>query len=518
MWFNSFPQRSVHDIQDAYDYVIIGNSSEARLVGGGTAGCVLASRLSEDPSVSVLVLERGGLKDGWISRIPLLSSHFASDGSRTRLWNTVPQKHVDGRVFEFAGGNSMGGASRVNAMLYTRGLPAEYNSWSLAGRKGWSYDEIQQYFIKSETDLDQDPNNADDYHGVSGPWRNRTHKESYWAHTAPIIRASESLGVPYVEDLNSPLHPPHGCAKMHFNIDGRGYRSSTLTAFLPRPLVNERKAHLHICTNSIVLRIEIKEDANDIRRAEGVYVQSLNGRSPTRLSHSFSAAFDAEVRDIPALVGRILITWCPRPIPSATARFSSQVASAPWTIIRELYLYILFGLGLLLAPVLEVSIFVQSRLFDSDFRLVAAHKDDKDASLPMNLPDIEVMPRRGRSRQVQGVGGLGCLAITLRPSSTGTIKLASSDPRAAPIIDPNYFSTEHDWVVMRQAIRFTLRLKAAIAAQGTQSEYIVPASADDADIDAFADGAPFGGVVDDTLRVHGVAGLRVADSSIFPTS
>lgn len=157
--------------------------------------------MSEDERVSVLLIERGGLEDGWISRIPLFSSHFLSDGSRTRLWKSVPQRHANGRSFELAGGNSLGGSSKINAMLYTRGIPAEYNSWSKAGRKGWSYNQVQPYFIKSETDLDEAPNNTKDFHGTSGEflmpsvcscmfivtclgeWQNRSHKQSFWGHT-----------------------------------------------------------------------------------------------------------------------------------------------------------------------------------------------------------------------------------------------------------------------------------------------------------------------------------------------
>lgn len=168
---------------------------------------MLASRLSEDESATVLLVERGGVQNSWIARVPLLSSHFASDGSRSRVWKSVPQEHVNGRAFELAGGNSLGGSSKINAMLYTRGLPAEYNSWSQAGHKGWSYDEIRPYFVKSETDLDQNPESADAFHGVfgqslhplpyivstgtegarfhTGPWQNRSYKQNVWGHTTP---------------------------------------------------------------------------------------------------------------------------------------------------------------------------------------------------------------------------------------------------------------------------------------------------------------------------------------------
>lgn len=213
MWFRSYPTRSVNELDDTYDYIIVGEYSQSfmncrytgyhRVSGGGTAGCVLANRLSQDPSVSVLVIERGGVNNGWITRIPFLSMQFVFGGSSTRIWKSSPQKHMDDRVFELAGGHSLGGASKINVMLYTRGVPGDYNAWSHAGREGWSYDDMQPYFIRSETDLDQDPQEHPDFHGVKGAmyliclhvarlttwnvgeWHNRSHKVTFWGHTNP---------------------------------------------------------------------------------------------------------------------------------------------------------------------------------------------------------------------------------------------------------------------------------------------------------------------------------------------
>ena len=173
--FGSFPTVAIHNLAESYDYVVVGTCAFVSRVsnlpdspGGGTAGCVLANRLSQDGGTSVLLIERGGVQDSWISRIPLLSSSFASDGTRTRIWKSTPQTHANGRVFELAGGKSLGGSSRINSMLYTRGVPAEYNSWAQDGRQGWGYDDLQPYFKKSETDLDQRPGSESDFHGVAG--------------------------------------------------------------------------------------------------------------------------------------------------------------------------------------------------------------------------------------------------------------------------------------------------------------------------------------------------------------
>lgn len=158
-WKTRYPTIPISDALEVYDYIV---------VGGGTAGCIIANRLSEDPAVSVLLLERGGVKGGWLSSVPLLSIHTFTDGSRSRVLRSTPQKHLGGRTVELVGSNSLGGASTINGMLYNRGIPAEYNLWRDAGRVGWEYEDMLRFFTRSETDLDQDPRDPKPYHGTSG--------------------------------------------------------------------------------------------------------------------------------------------------------------------------------------------------------------------------------------------------------------------------------------------------------------------------------------------------------------
>lgn len=124
-------------------------SIPSHVIGGGTAGCVLANRLSASPDVRVLLVERGPLADSWASRVPLFSSDFASDGSRTIKRPTVHQDQL-GQKIELYQGKALGGSSRINQMLYTRGLPAEYDAWRKEGREGWGWDDLKGYFLKHE--------------------------------------------------------------------------------------------------------------------------------------------------------------------------------------------------------------------------------------------------------------------------------------------------------------------------------------------------------------------------------
>lgn len=122
------------------------------LTGGGTAGCVLANRLSAHPSLRVLVVERGPIADTWSSRVPLFSSDFASDGTRTIRRNMVPQRHLlpEGRAMQAYSGGVLGGTSRINQMLYTRGLPAEYDAWKESGLEGWGWEDVRGCFLRGE--------------------------------------------------------------------------------------------------------------------------------------------------------------------------------------------------------------------------------------------------------------------------------------------------------------------------------------------------------------------------------
>ncbi|TCD60460.1 hypothetical protein EIP91_010054 [Steccherinum ochraceum] len=139
--FDTSPIARLEDLQDEYDYFI---------VGGGTAGCVLANRLSSD-QVTVLVVEAGTSDNGWLSRNPYFSFHHASSGHQSHVTESVPQRHADNRTFNLVRGRTLGGTSKINAALYARGIPAEYNEWSRNGRIGWSYGEIEKYFVRGDS-------------------------------------------------------------------------------------------------------------------------------------------------------------------------------------------------------------------------------------------------------------------------------------------------------------------------------------------------------------------------------
>lgn len=183
MWpFTSpYPEVDIQDIRGEYDYIVVGMFLDLRqcfrhdprvsdyhalqLLGGGTAGCVLANRLSVSPNTNVLLVERGPLSDGWASRVPLLSSDFMSNGSCTMVRKSEYQPEL-GRSIDLYHGSVLGGSSSINQMLYTRGLQKEYDLWAESGCPGWSWNGVAPYFKKSERALDSDVDA--NVHGTTG--------------------------------------------------------------------------------------------------------------------------------------------------------------------------------------------------------------------------------------------------------------------------------------------------------------------------------------------------------------
>ncbi|KAF5344216.1 hypothetical protein D9757_014412 [Collybiopsis confluens] len=239
----SYPELVHAHLHDIYDFII---------VGGGTAGAVMANRLSEQGKNTVLLVERGPVADSWASRVPLLSSDFASDGSRTRKISSLHQDNL-GRSVELFTGSVLGGTSRINQMIYGRGLPAEYDAWRDSGNPGWGWEDMRAYFLKSERALYA----CDENHNNQGEWCNQTDKKLAFPGFPHVVEASHTLGLPKITDINSPEQPAIGCGLFHFTRDQHQRRSSTFSAFLPHELVVKRTSHLHIVTLTEVVKLDV---------------------------------------------------------------------------------------------------------------------------------------------------------------------------------------------------------------------------------------------------------------------
>ncbi|KAI0071403.1 alcohol oxidase [Panus rudis PR-1116 ss-1] len=543
--------------QYTYDYIV---------VGGGTAGCVLASRLSEIPGVSVLVIERGRHADKWADRVPLISANFFRKDSPSAMWDSAPMEHVNNRTFQVLSGEGLGGGSLINSSVYMRGLRSDWDSWN---QLGWSYDELLPYFKKSETSFDH-PDPA--YRGQEGPWVNQTPR---WFNYKPLNfyrDACVALGIPHVKDINGPDVPATALCTSNLTIDKQMKRVSTAAAFLPKSLCLARRSHLKICTNTLARQLDIETTTSGILRARGVYMESsssaasganpvfyvrarkeiilsagalatpqlllLSGIGPKE--HLVSKGINV-VHDLPG-VGSNLQDHCLVPVSYQVPMRDSmhRLLSTFWGALVEVLKYLVFGTGPLAVGFMQLTLFLQTSALNdkSEISITGSHtavnKPDE------NVPDAEIMgcPTRSASKPVDEIDKVGVftlLTCIVKPKSMGTIRLASKDPWDRALVDLNFFSHTSDILVFRKTIRFAFRIAEEMRRLGYPLKDLrIPASDSDSDIDnhiltyamlsyhyssscrmaPLDDPRP--GVVNHELKVHDIEGLRICDTSIFP--
>lgn len=501
----------------AFDYII---------VGGGSAGCVLANRLSADPSIKVLLLEAGGGDGNPLFRMP---AGFAkmTKGVASWGWSTVPQKHLNGRSIRFTQARVIGGGSSINAQLYTRGNAKDYDSWvNEAGCQGWSYKEVLPYFKRSEDN--QKLVNA--YHSYGGPLG-----VSWPVNPIPIsfafLRAAQEAGMPFNDDFNGARQDGIG----HYQLSTRNAeRSSTSSAFL-KPVLS--RPNLTVRLNTRTLKIVVENG-----RAVGVQVAGSQGvetlhcerevllssgalGSPRLLQLSGIGPADAlkkagvEVRhDLPGVGSNLQDHLDLYAIAECTGDHTYDRVARPHRTLWAGLQYLLFKTG----P-------AASTLFETGGFWYA----DKQA----RSPDIQFHLGLGSGIEA-GVERMKNPGVTvnsafLRPRSRGALRLASADPAAAPLIDPNYWDDPYDREISLKGLRLAreiLRqpaLKPFVAAErlpgdGLESDEDLMQYAyrscktDHHPVGTCAMGSGPDAVTTPDLKLRGIMGLRVVDASVMP--
>lgn len=533
------------------------------MVGGGTSGCALASRLSEDPNVRVLLLERGPAITSWISRVPLLSMDFRRPSSPAYKWISEPLAAVNQLTNKIVSGKAFGGTSKINASVYHRSVPGEYDAWARLGLRGWNWSDVEPLFNKSENSLSHGHLS---HRGTSGPWKNRK-PNNYFAHNLVIPKACTEIGLQYVDSANDPAAPSACCTRLEVTLDENGLRQSSFDAFLPPALAKERVKNLTICPGVIVTSVAFSRAEGSLR-ATGVTVEAekpggrkvsvsarrevilcagaigtphlllLSGVGPA--SHLREHNVEV-IQDLP--VGSHLQDHAGVAVmykfPKQDTLHAAQ--DSPWLLIREFFRFMSQGTGLFLAPNPQLSIFAVSQKLDEALT-TTANAGNLDPADPSNVPDIEIMPIPFNARDPEfkdklssREGGFSFLCVALRPTSEGTVRLRSADSRVPPVCDLGTFTDAAgtDIKVARTAIRLALRIAREMEAQGhVMPPLNVPKSETDEDLDVFIksdvqstyhyssscrmSADPSAGVVDDELRVHGIGGLRICDASVFP--
>jgi choline dehydrogenase len=499
-----------------WDYII---------AGGGTAGCILANRLTDDPGVKVLLLEAGSRDINPMIHVPGGVGMLFGPRVNWRF-KTVPQPHLDNREVWYPQGKTLGGSSAINAMIYIRGQKEDYDNWAAQGNPGWAFDDVLPYFRKSE----DNSRLVDQWHGQGGPQAVSDQTNPHVLSTS-FVRAAEAWGLPYNPDFNGKTMAGAG---LYQTTSRAGFRRSQATSFL-RPV--RRRKNLTVKTGARVLRV-VTENG----RAVGVEIGRRGGRIELlRAEREVLLAAGAintprtlmlsGIGDADEL--RVLGIRPVHDLPGVGKNLMDHLSTSVHSLLKEPISY--DGLDRfphLLAPGLRWVLFrtgpAASVIVEGGGFFTSPGESRPD--MQIHIAPATVV--RGGQTRVPG-NGFTINSTFLRPQSVGTVKLRSADPSDEPLIDPQYLSVAKDREMAVRQVR-TIR---EVLAQPEMAQYIkeerLPGATAQTDDEIMAyvrqyascDYHPVGtakmgtgpeAVVDSQLKMHGLEGLRVIDASIMP--
>jgi choline dehydrogenase-like flavoprotein len=509
--------------ENTYDYII---------VGAGTAGCLLANRLSADPDKRVLLLEAGG-KDNyhWI-HIPVGYLYLMGNPRADWGYKTTAEPGLNGRALGYPRGRVLGGCSSINGMIYMRGQARDYDLWRQMGNPGWGWDDVLPHFKRHEDQLALEPDAFDGLHARGGEWRIENPRVR-WAILDAFRDAAAEAGIPKVHDFNRGDN--EGCGYFHVN-QRAGVRWNTSKGFL-RPV--RHRSNLTVATNAHVhhLQMEGRRVTGVAYRRDGqmlsaaarhevvmaagsigtVQILQLSGIGPGDLLRRHGITVRHDLHGVGENLQDHLQVRCAfkvSGVPTMNERYQSLIQRG--LIGLE---YLLFRTGpMTMAP----------------SQLGAFTRSDPSRDTPNIQYHVQplTLPRFGEP--LDPFPAFTASVCNLRPTSRGHVRITSPDPSAHPEIRPNYLSTEEDRLVAADAIRVTRRIVSMPALARYNPREFRPGIeiTTDADLARAAGdiattifhpvgtcrmGSDDRAVVDPQLNVRGLDGLRIADASVMPT-
>lgn len=506
---------------EGYDYII---------VGGGSAGCVLANRLTEDSACRVLLLEAGGKDNHPLIHMPV---GFAKMTTGPLTWGltTAPQKHANNREIPYAQARVIGGGSSINAEIYTRGTPSDYDRWVEEGAEGWSFAEIRKYFIRSEGNTML----AGEWHGTDGEL-GVSNVPQPQPMTRAFVMACQERGIPFNPDFNGAVQAGSG---PYQTTTKNGRRCSAAVGYL-RPAM--KRANLTVKTGALVKRIVIENGratgveystggASQVARAESevLLTSGAIGSPKTMLLSGLGPAAHLRevgvpvVADLPGVGENLQDHFGIDIVGELTGHYSLDKYNKLHWMLWAGAQYMLFNSGPVTSNVVEGGAFWYSReglsTPDLQFHFLAG------AGAEAGVPSVP-----------KGSSGVTLNSYTVRPKSRGTVRLRSARPEDTAVVDPNFLAEPDDLRCSVEGVKISREIfeQAAMQKHLRAIRFPGPDVKTQADYEAYArqygrtsyhptctckmgaESDPMA-VVDSQLRVRGVDGLRICDSSVMPS-